>query len=338
MPSEATYVFASRFDSGSSSVSHGGQTARHVLIAQLTSYIGGMTEAIDGGGFLPAAPGDVVSVLDTYFKNPGNVLDTEPLSFKFGDAELLPGTLGDISAEKNLIGKLAGNDAKTDHKDWLAGGFGGWSDTSVASDGGGIDTPENLVVALFSKLERQAIDRANGTIPSIGSQTLPVHVTPSGLDLQQLIQKFLLGAVTYSQGTDDYLDDDVDGKGLLSPNTRDEMNAYTTLEHAWDEGFGYFGATWDYDDYSDDEIAAKDGRPEYQGAHDSNADCKLNPQGEIVFGAAANAAKRDRGSAAAATTDFTDDVFSAFVAGRSIIRDAGEAADHGRAGRAQEAS
>ena len=54
-------------------------------------------------------------------------------------------------------------------------------------------------------------------------------------------KKFLLGAVAFSQGADDYLDDDVAGKGLLVFGyIPAEGKKYSALEHAWDEGFGYF--------------------------------------------------------------------------------------------------
>ena len=81
-----------------------------------------------------------------------------------------------------------------------------------------------------------------------------VYLTPEGHDLKQLVDKFLLGSIPFSQGADDYLDDDTEGKGLLASHEIND-NRYTDLEHTWDEGFGYFGAAMNYDVYIDEQIA-----------------------------------------------------------------------------------
>ncbi|HWN71297.1 MAG TPA: DUF4856 domain-containing protein, partial [Haliangium sp.] len=97
---------------------------------------------------------------------------------------------------------------------------------------------------------------------------------------------------------------------------------YTVLEHAWDEGFGYFGAARDYDKYSDDELSGEGGRGEYQSYHDSTADGFIDISREYNFAVAVYCAERDRASVDA--TDFTKEVFDAFVAGRTIIAEAGD--------------
>jgi hypothetical protein len=313
----STYEFESRFEAGASSVAFDGQIFRHVLIRALSSRIDGLTAQIDDGTIAPTEDGDVVALLDFYFRFDGE---------SYGDALLpltttpaaLQSTWNDLSSGKDLVGKIAGNDTVTDHVDWTTA-FAGWSDTSLADNGGTITSPEGFVIALFETIEQNALDRANG-VDRHGpdGQPLPVHVTTSGVDLRQLTEKFLLGAVVFHQGADDYLDSDVDGKGLLSPNTRDADEPFTVLEHAWDEAFGYFGASINYGDYTDEEIAAAGGRPEFAaGYNDADGDGAINLVGEYVFGAASNAAKRDRG--ANSTTDFTADIFEAFVDGRSLI-------------------
>jgi hypothetical protein len=153
-----------------------------------------------------------------------------------------------------------------------------------------------------------------------GVEISKYFVTPKGQDLQQLVQKFLLGAVTYSQGADDYLDDaSLEESGNVEA---EEGKPYTKLEHHWDEGFGYFGAARDYGDYTDDEIAAADGRDDYQGYHDTNGDGAIDLTSEYNFGHSQNAAKRDRGSAESAKTDFTKGAWDAFLTGRAIIASA----------------
>ena len=150
-----------------------------------------------------------------------------------------------------------------------------------------------------------------------------MHVTPEGWDLQQLINKTLIMGITFSQATDDYLDDDIADKGLNSSLELEEGKSYTVLEHAWDEAFGYFGAANDYHKYTDEEVAEKGGRPDWQGVHDTDGDGKIDLTSEAIFGAAGNASKRDLG--AIEPTDFSGDVFNAFVAGRKILADAGGA-------------
>jgi hypothetical protein len=77
-----------------------------------------------------------------------------------------------------------------------------------------------------------------------GSIVSSVYLTEQGHDLQQLIQKFLGVAIGFSQGADDYTDDDTEGKGLMATHSEAaDGKAYTALEHAWDEAFGYFGAS-----------------------------------------------------------------------------------------------
>ena len=147
------------------------------------------------------------------------------------------------------MGKIAGNDTATDHKDWSSE-FEGWGAK-------GATTPEQLVRTWFDMIDAQAVEWVAGNIPldPWGNPVPAVYVTPEGHDLRQLLGKFLRGAVNFSQGADDYMDDDTDGKGLLASHEFGE-DAYTALEHQWDEGFGYFGGARNYGDWSDDDIAS----------------------------------------------------------------------------------
>ena len=322
------YSGSSRFEDGTSSVSYSGQIARHVLIAELTSYIKGLDAQIDSTS---PAPGSVTGAMNSYFLNDGDIRLGEPLALSLGDADpascglaTQQTSLGDISADKNLVGKLAGNDipegetvSATDYVNWNDGGsFEGWTDVTIAANGGSVDTPTGLVEAFFATIDNQAVARGEGQVDlSPTGEELPTYVTRDGLDLAQLVQKFLLGAVAYAQGTDDYLDDGTEAKGLDSPNTQDGDKLFTKLEHAWDEGFGYFGAARDYGDYTDEEAAGKGGRDAYaNGFFDSNDDCLIDLTREYNFGHSVNASKRDLGAVTA--TDFSKTAFDAFTAGR----------------------
>ena len=106
----------------------------------------------------------------------------------------------------------------------------------------------------------------------------------------------------------------MEGKGLKADNTAaaGEGKAYSALEHAWDEGFGYFGANRTYGSLTDDEIKAR--------VHDADGSGTIDIKTEYIFGASINAAKRDLGSAeGAAPTDFTSDAWNGFLGGRAII-------------------
>ncbi len=304
------YAFDSRFEGGSS-VSYSGQTMRQALIVALADRIDGMTERVDTG-WVPA-PGDVVGELMAYYAFDG----ASSGSLEHGvatDPAPLQTTWDDIAEGKDLRGKLAGNDPVGHHLDYGAG-FVGW-------DAADVSTPDDLVLHWFDALEALVIDRANGATPP-GPDGAPIpraSITPEGQDLEELLAKFVAMAVCFSQGTDDYLDDSQLGKGLLSDHSGpddEDGGAFTALEHAWDEGFGYFGAPRDFGAYSDDEIASAGGRPDWQGMHDSDGDGAIDLGSERIWGHAANAGKRDRGAAEA--TDFSQEAWDAFLGGRALI-------------------
>ena len=310
----AMYAFESRFKADTSSVSYSGQSARHALITGLNDYVKDdlQNDALTNSAFASAQ--DFKDALLFYYEfDSDSNADLKHTVLATGiDGEALPTTqttYAGVSSNKDLKGKFAGNDSSTDHRDWSTS-FKGWQGQSSA---------EGLLLAWMDELAAQAFALSEGTAPDdpASDQALEVYVTPQGLDLKQLIQKFLLMAVAFSQGADDYLDDDTEGKGLLADNTRAEGEPYTPLEHAWDEGFGYFGAARDFDAYSDAQIAANQ-------QIDSDEDGSIDLTREYNFGASVNAAKRDLDSAEGAKTDFTQQAFDAFKRGRTLIVNAGD--------------
>lgn len=308
-----TYTFDSRFqdaeDGGPvSSVSYTGQTLRQVLIEDMKAYIGGLDESIEGDAGFDATT--VEEAILSYYLFDSDTNGTNELLLQT-DPSREESTYDDIASGKNLAEKIAGQDSggAKDHKDWSTE-FKGWSDESVQAAGGDISNPDGLVRAFIATVGANAIAQSNGDAERAN---LKVFQTASGQDLQQLIQKFLLGAVTFSQGADDYLDE-----GLSADNSAaEEGKTYTALEHAWDEGFGYFGAARDYLLQSDANIA--DG---IQSDADGNGTISLTR--EYNFGASVNAAKRDNGSTTG--TDFTADAMTAFLEGRHLISTEGDSA------------
>lgn len=330
------YGFASKTVDGESSVSYGGQTGRHLLINDLNILINDQFGDVDTfeAAFNKGDYADRQAVIDAllnYFEVPDGVYESLAILTKTTPAA--QANYVDVSSGyKNIIGKLAGNDVKGQHKNWegtdlddkgnpndpaniVDGEFAGWGAK-------GSTTPELLVRKFFDMLADNAQTIMNGetlTDP-FGNKISKLYLTEDGRDLKQLIQKFLLMGVAYSQGADDYLDNDTDNEGLLANNTDFGEKKYTKLEHKFDEGFGYFGAARDYLDYSDDEIAGKGGEGDRKTYHDANGDGMVDFSSEFNFGQSTNAAKRDRG--AKVETDYTQDAMDAFLAGRKLINDA----------------
>ena len=315
---------------GDSTVAYTGQTTRQVLIEDLVGSMKAISDDVLGGRNLESygTPEDVLAFLTPLYElgggaNPDRALPNLVLD---GDS-MLQSTYADLN-DANLEEKLAGNDAITDHKEWNLGDFVGWEDANLVvneeGDLGAPQTPEALLFGFFWTFGTQASAAARGDFPIDADTSL--YLTPDGHDLSQLVEKFLLGSVNFSQAADDYLDDDVDGKGLLVDNEVTEGAPYTSLEHHWDEAYGYWGGARDYGEYTDEEIAAAGGRAEYEnGYHDSNGDSAIDLRSELNLGASVNAAKRDLGSAQGVPTDFTAEADLAFRTGRAIIAAAYEA-------------
>lgn len=313
------YTFESRFEAGTSSVSYSGQSFRQVLIASLTRELSEIQSEIADEGVVFEEGEIAARLLFYYYFDPDTSLDVPHLVST--DPAPLQATFGDISDGADLASKIAGNDAVGQHQDWSES-FVGWD----------ADSPEALVLQWIEEVDELGAAYSQGEIPldPNGAQIPVFYVSGEGRDYQQLLQKFLLGAINFSQGTDDYLDDTEPGKGLLADNTvAADGKPYTELEHAWDEGFGYWGGARNYLDYTDDEIAGKDGRTEYaSGYNDWDQDGMIDLKSEMNFSAAVNAAKRDRGSAESAPTDFSGATMAAFLEGRRIIAEAdGELSD-----------
>jgi hypothetical protein len=307
----ATYTFPSLVIEGESSVSYSGQSTRQLLIADLKALIGSdelynVTQDAAGKAEVVEKLNRIYSVGNKEELGQVNLIDENVFD---GDIEAtivsisvdapLTLTLDDysvLSSDKNLQGKLAGQDND------LTNPFIGWdvTITSVQSDN---DRPELLIQSWFNAIGDLAIDNDDDT----------TFVSAEGLDYQQLINKFLLGAVTYSQAAEDYLKP---SKGLTKQNTtgdKEGVKPYTALEHQWDEGFGYFGAQRDYNAFTDAQIKSTP-------YSDANQDTQIDFYSEYSFGHSINAVKRDSG-AQGGDTDFSKGAMDAFLNGRQLIQD-----------------
>lgn len=144
------------------------------------------------------------------------------------------------------------------------------------------------------------------------------YVRADGVDLKQMIEKTLMGAVFYNQAVSHYLVEVVsDDNSTVDPDEG------TDMQHHWDEAFGYFGAARDYNFYTDAEIISpgeknSDGSPSPYSSYSGD----INPNSEKCFYYAQTAAKRDVGAAnnsASSQTDYTKVLFDAWLKGRAAI-------------------
>jgi len=307
-----------------SSISYTGQTARQLLILGLVDTMTALTE----GGDQATVKANMTAWVD------GSDALVHGFDVKGGEPVIPGPTIGDISTGKNLDGKIAGGDRtgtagetkkllKEDGSRAAAAGEGeffGWSDGMTATS-----TPINLVDYFIDKLATEATDGTDVTVQTTaGAATVSVadyEGDAHGRNYRQLIQKFLLGSVTLSQATNDYLQ--ADFANMLG---QESTKAYGSGEHDWDEAFGYYGAARNNNDFTDDEAAGKGGRDGWKnGYNDANADGSIDVRSEFNLGISQNCAKRDRKDLdddGVGETNMSKEAFDAFILGRHVLSDA----------------
>ncbi len=320
------YSFTNTYFSAeeNSSVSYTGQTARQVLISDMAYYMSTVlsddaantAESVktDLNFFVYGTDADVTDTLiGTYIKDADNVT--------LKDAA----TYGDISTGKNLHKKIAGG-CGTDCGEvakLIDGQFFGWD--RLDAEGNVIETPLELVDDWIATQANLASDGVAVQIVDATGATSSANVNTDahGRNYRQLMQKFLMGAVNFSQGTNDYFKTDF-GSKLTTDDGGDNPKNYSAAEHKFDEGFGYYGAARDILDYTDLEARAKSGRDEWKnGYHDTDADALIDLRSEYNFAHSQNCAKRDVGSADGPTpTDLSTEVMTSILAARQIISNA----------------
>ena len=271
------YVFDSRFEQGKSSVAYSGQTVRNLLLQDLKV----LTDSVGKDGAQSIAVQDMLNLYDY-----DDALNLRSLSTA-GAVPVLESHYSAISTGKNLSGKISG-------------------DVVIGYN----RTADDLVREWFQIIADNSQDPAKLGTPA-------VYTTDDGVDLTQMINKVLIGAVPYYQATGVYL------AGLLERDNSEARNGtdpYTSMEHGWDEAFGYFGAARDYFRYTDVQLAGKVG----DFTFDSNGDGSIDFKSEYNFGLSRNAGKRDKGGSG---VDFTREIFDAFLRGRTFIANQGTEVD-----------
>ena len=264
-----TYSFNGRFDDTGSSVSYSGQVVRNLLIS------------------------GIKSMLET-----GNAVNEDDLTALYNNASAGDVVSGvaytDISSSK-LENKIASSTNTP--------AFPG-----TVSWGGSDYDPQALMEAWFAAAE-SATANAGGW--SVGA---------GGLHMNQMIGKGLLGMVSYWQGSTVYFNKVMGTTPFVTPtgnetaadnsmayvddnDTEDDASddvtkAYTSMEHYWDEAFGYFGAALDYGD--------QDNSTRRESGSASTAD---EYKQQVNYDWAKYAAKRG----------FDDVLWNAFYTGRALI-------------------
>ena len=316
----ATYAYTnSAFIADSDSVSYTGQTARHMLISGMVDYMNGMTES-------GKTKQEYLTDLDFFLNGDGADGAATGFTLKNGASDGSDvdnaATYGAVSTGKNLDGKIAGGNGEGggETSRLIDGEFFGWSDGLAIGS-----LPIDLVDLWVDQLATQATDGVSVTISTVDGDVnvSSVQYDAHGRNQRQLIQKFLLGAVTFSQGTNDYFQSDF----MTEVTEQEGTKGYSAAEHNFDEAFGYYGAARDNNLYTDLEARAKSGRDEWKnGYHDTDGNGLIDPRSEFNFGNSQNCAKRDVGSASNSNpTDLSTEAMDAFLAGRQILSNAANA-------------
>ena len=312
-----TYEFTSKFDN-KSSVKYYGETFRQVLMNDIKSAMGGQLRETT-----KYSKQDLLDMLNSYYKyNENNplalnldiVIDgfidfkTKAKDLNDNPIDIAEGFVySDIqSPGKNLYGKMAGIDNPLRRRKLYG--------TSTAA------TPDEYVNSLFNEFAENAVNGKNFTVPngSLAPQTITTaSLTKDGRDLSQLVQKFMIGAISYSQAANDYLSTELGAtKGLNADNTKVQKSGvnYTAKEHFFDEAFGYFGGHRYFNQMADEDIMKS-------RSTDYDSDNMVSLFSEVNMGIAKNFGRLDF-LAADKDMDLSAEVMNAFLQGRHLITEA----------------
>lgn len=282
IPVPEAYTFDSRFVEGAGSVNYGGQIVRNLLINDLKIR----TDALAKSGATAITEEDLLRRFDYE-----DSYDLATLTAT-GSLPLDEDHYSAIATGKDLIGKL-------DNTPLI-----GWD-----------KTPEEVIRGYFQQIATNSQNAAK-------RGTEAVYTTAEGVDMSQMINKILLGAVAYSQATGTYLETVLDDNNSAASGD----SPHTEMEHHWDEAYGYFGAARDFYSYSDEELS--------NGTlwKDANGDGRIDLHSEYNYTWAGYSGKRDVGAAFVCldnTTcdDFSSRIFQAFLEGRTAIVNQASAAE-----------
>lgn len=201
---------------GSSSVSYSGQTTRILMAEELIDAVADHDIAIN-------------RVLEMYANQDANGGDVDP----FDNADLNASTKSvksKVAASNDFFSNSTAESAaiKADFEQWMR--------------------DQKQFVAPNADQEASA-----GVAGQIADGTKTRYVNAQGLEYNQAVAKGLIGALMADQIANHYLStarlDQGENRTNNDSGTLAEGKNYTTMEHFWDEGYGYlFGASADAND------------------------------------------------------------------------------------------
>ncbi len=142
----------------------------------------------------------------------------------------------------------------------------------------------------------------------------------TGYNYPQLISKFMMGAVFYSQAVNNYLDEKLEADNKPNNKPYKKGKHYTGKEHVWDEAFGYFGAPAHAMALSAKQAYGIAKKKDMKVA-DANGDGMVDLYTEMTYAHAYYAADSDKTG-----TKYMYKIVGAFIKGRQLISDANGAA------------
>lgn len=179
----------------------------------------------------------------------------------------------------------------------------------------------NQVAEVFPTWNQVA---APGQAGQIADGSSVRYVSGEGLEYNQAFVKSLIGALMLDQAVNNYLStsvlDEADNRANNDAGITANGEAYTTMEHKWDESFGYvFGKTADItapladlgtaDDFLNKYLGRVDVDPDYAGIAQATYDAYVRGRRAIVAG---DYTERDR------QADIIKENLSRVIAVRSV--------------------
>ncbi|GAB5564945.1 MAG: DUF4856 domain-containing protein [Winogradskyella sp.] len=192
---------------GSTTVSYSGQTSRLLMGGELSSALKNTS--------------NTEMELDGMFTNTGDYFSTSDLNNSGKNIRSKTAASADYFAANTTVA----NEIKSDFDGWIA----------------------NQVTEVFPNWENTATPGNAGRLQESGGTYR--YVNAKGLEYDQAVVKGLIGALTADQMLNNYLSPAVlDAGSNRADNDGDilaEGKNYTTMEHKWDEAFGYLYGTDD---------------------------------------------------------------------------------------------
>ncbi len=285
------------------SVAYTGQMARHVLRLSV--------KEVFKAPVAPTNAAATIAEVNGYIKNENNVIDDTAIKAPADKNEFVfkERVNSDISTGKNLYGKTYDTEKNGDPIPGVAD-----ADKAIT-----LGVPGNKTAKETLDLWVRHFAENLATTSSTLDET-------NGYNYRQLVTKYLMGAVFYSESVNHYLDENLED-GVKDNNLPyNPGKHYTGKEHSWDEGFGYFGAAAHFQTLTAEQnyqINKKGKSPVTQadalGFADEDGDGKVSHYTEYNSGPAYYATVFDRGDGG---STYGNDIMEGWLKGRTIITNA----------------